>query len=143
MMLLDVLFTLFLTHVGHVANVRKQPASLRSDSGPLHRNTHNDTLASEEAVLRSAITQLGWDDPPIQRARPEDGPREEVEITENGHTYLLRDGFVFEDGEEWEDAEVDIRGNGAALVGIFKGKSVKNVSLLPFTTIKRLFHYIE
>lgn len=37
-MLLDVLLTLFLTHVGHVANVRKQPASLRSDSGPLHRN---------------------------------------------------------------------------------------------------------
>lgn len=107
------------------------------------RNAANDTLASEEAVLRSAITQLGWDDPPIQGARPEDGPREEVEITENGHKYLLRDGFVFEDGEEWEDAEVDIRGNGAALVGIFKGKSVANVSLLPFTTIKRLFHYIE
>ena len=38
MMLLDVLFTLFLTHVGHIANVRKQPASLRSDSGPHHRN---------------------------------------------------------------------------------------------------------
>jgi len=30
-MLLEVLLTLFLTHVGHVANVRKQPASLRSD----------------------------------------------------------------------------------------------------------------
>lgn len=107
------------------------------------RRAANDTLASEEAVLRSAITQLGWYDPPIQRARPEDYPREEVEITENGHTYLLRDGFVFEDGEEWEDAEVDIRGNGAAFVGIFKEKSVNNVSRLPFTTIKRLFHYIE
>ena len=38
MMLLDVLPALFLTHVGHVANVRKQPASLRSDPGPHHRN---------------------------------------------------------------------------------------------------------
>src|SRR6266568_1673131 len=38
MMLPDVLFILFLTHVGHVANVKKQPASLRSDSGPHHRN---------------------------------------------------------------------------------------------------------
>ena len=107
------------------------------------RKAANDTLASEEAALRSAITQLGWDDPPTQQARPEDDPREEVEITENGHTYLLRDRFVFEDGEKWEGAEVDIRGNGAALVGIFKGKSVENISLLPFTTIKRLFHYIE
>lgn len=107
------------------------------------RKAANDTLASEEAVLRSAITQLGWDDPPIQLGRSEDGPKEEVEIIENGHTYLLRDGFVFEDGEVWEGAEVDIRGNGAALVGIFKGASVENVSLLPFRTIKRLFHYVE
>jgi hypothetical protein len=107
------------------------------------RKAANDTLASEEAVLRSAITQVGWDDSPIRQARPEEGPMEEVEITENGHTYLLRDGFVFEDGEVWEDAEVDIRGNGTALVGIFKGKSIQKVSRLPFTTIKRLFHDIE
>ena len=107
------------------------------------RKAANDTLASEEAVLRSAITQLGWDDPPIREARPGEGPTEEVEITENGHMYLLRDGFVFEDGEVWEDAEVDIRGNGAALVGIFKDKSVQKVSRLPFTTIRRLFHDIE
>jgi len=107
------------------------------------RKAANDTLASEEAVLRSAITQLGWDDPPIRPGRSEDGPKEEVEIVENGHTYLLRDGFVFEDGEAWEGAEVDIRGNGAAVVGIFKGDSVENVSLLPFRTIKRLVHYVE
>lgn len=107
------------------------------------RKAANDTLASEEAVLRSAITQLGWDDPPIQPGRSEDGPKEEVYITENGHTYLLRDGFVFEDGEVWEGAEVDIRGNGTALVGIFKVESVESVSLLAFRTIKRLFHYVE
>ena len=104
------------------------------------RKAANDTLASEEAVLRSAITQLGWDDLPIQQARPENSPTREVEITETGHTYLLRDGFVFEDGEKWEDAEVDTRGNGTGLVGVFEGKSIENVSLLPFTTIKRLFH---
>jgi hypothetical protein len=107
------------------------------------RKAANDTLASEEAVLRSAITQLGWDDLPIQQARPENSPTREVEITETGHTYLLRDGFVFEDGEKWEDAEVDTRGNGTGLVGVFEGKSIENVSLLPFTTIKRLFHHIE
>ena len=38
MMLLDVLLALFLTHVGQVATVRKQPASLRSDPCPHHRN---------------------------------------------------------------------------------------------------------
>ena len=38
MMLVEVLLTLSLTHVGRAANVRKQPASLRSDSGPHHRN---------------------------------------------------------------------------------------------------------
>ncbi|WP_446743521.1 hypothetical protein [Silvibacterium acidisoli] len=107
------------------------------------RKAANDTLASEEAVLRSAITQLGWDDPPIREARPEEGPMEGVEIAVNGHTYFLRDGFVFEDDEVWEDAEVDIRGNGAALVGIFKGESVQKVSRLPFTLIRRLFHDIE
>jgi hypothetical protein len=31
------------------------------------RKAANDTLASEEAVLRSAITQLRWNEPPIQK----------------------------------------------------------------------------
>ena len=55
MMLLDVLLTLFLTHVGHVANVRKQPASLRSDSGPLHRNTQQGRLTDDEGRSTAQI----------------------------------------------------------------------------------------
>jgi hypothetical protein len=51
-MLMDTEFTLFLTHVGHVANVRKQPASLRSDSGPHHRN-HRPT-SPEYAPAKAA-----------------------------------------------------------------------------------------
>jgi hypothetical protein len=38
MMLINALSILFLTHVGRAAKVRKQPASLRSDPGPHHRN---------------------------------------------------------------------------------------------------------
>jgi len=46
MMLLDVLFTLFLTHVGHMSNVKSNQrrfaptlAHITGISGPLHRNT--------------------------------------------------------------------------------------------------------
>lgn len=106
------------------------------------RRAANDTLASEEAVLRSAITQLGWNWPPTTPDAA-DGPKEEVKIVEDRHTYLLRDGFVFEDDEKWEGASVDIRGNGSALVGEFTGESIAQISRLRFSTMKKLFHSIE
>src|ERR1700722_20830372 len=50
-------FTLFLTHVGHATNVRKQPASLRSDSGPHHRNQR--PTSPEYTLIKDGETQKG------------------------------------------------------------------------------------
>jgi len=60
-MLLDVLLALFLTHVGQVVTVRKQPASLRSDPGPHHRNRWptSPECATDEDLSVGALVELG------------------------------------------------------------------------------------
>jgi hypothetical protein len=58
MMLIDVLFILFLTHVGRAAKVRKQPASLRSDPGPHHRNRR--PTSPEYAIYNSGTANFGF-----------------------------------------------------------------------------------
>jgi len=56
MTLINVLSILFLTHVGRAAKVRKQPASLRSDPGPHHRNRRP---TSPEYAPRHVAGNLG------------------------------------------------------------------------------------
>jgi hypothetical protein len=59
MTLINVLSILFLTHVGRAAKVRKQPASLRSDPGPHHRNRRPTSPEYAPANKRAAKTGGG------------------------------------------------------------------------------------
>jgi len=92
-MLLEVLLTLFLTHVGHVANVRKQPASLRSDPGPHHRNrwpTSPEYAADSRTgeILKQFSRQNHQTAFPLTvEFRGEDAPFSDSRCTENAHLF--------------------------------------------------------
>ena len=81
-MLLDVLLALFLTHVGRIANVRKQPASLRSDPGPHHRNrwpTSPECAASREARVKLAAERKAMQEfAPLPERRPSKRDRRRI-----------------------------------------------------------------
>jgi hypothetical protein len=115
------------------------------------RKAANDTLASEEAVLLSAITQLGWqtpsDDPAVEASRAageEPGFRawDEGPVRSIKSTFNVGDAnFLIVDGEVWRDTEVEEEEH--LIVGHFHGGSVARVAQLSFEDLKGYFDRIE